>query len=250
MCRQYLCLICDRPLTGHGFFQNCEFNPDARPPWLQQWVSRPQCYIPAYAYSDTCHVICNQLKLQAQVTIQQQLGIAAVVGRPDGFVDWQRSPYSTLSEQEMMIPQATYLLLGQPPRSFHFGHPANARETVSIPTEGFLEAHRPSGSVALERLPILPTPMAADRTNNNPYAQNLTPNINNYPYAQDLSPNMNNYPYNEIFTPNIPNANNNPYNQLFTPNINNNPDNHSLTAPDQQLMEWENEEEDHQPLGP
>ena len=57
--------------------------------------------------------------------MQQQLGIAAVIMRSDGLVDWQRSPYSTLSEQEMQIPQGRVLLLGQPPQNFHLGYPQN-----------------------------------------------------------------------------------------------------------------------------
>ena len=114
-------LLASRPLTGNGFFQNCSFNPNARPPWLQEWISQPQCSLPFYRYAEICHVICNQFKLQAQVEIQQRFGIAAVVGRLDGFVDWQRSPYSTLSEQKMEIPQARFLLLGQPPQNVHLG---------------------------------------------------------------------------------------------------------------------------------
>ena len=56
MCQQYLCIICDRPLTGYGFFQSCSFNPDARPPWclsieLEQLGNRDMRFPPVRASS-------------------------------------------------------------------------------------------------------------------------------------------------------------------------------------------------------
>ena len=227
MCQQYLCIICDRPLTGYGFFQNCAFNPDARPPWLQQWISKPQCSRPAYRYSDTCHVICNHLKLQAQATIQQHLGIAAVIGRSGGFVDWQRSPYSMLSEQEMEIPQARLLLLGQPPQNFHFGpppqnvrlgpppqnvhlgHPRNAREAVTVPTQEVLEAH--------------------DQEQQTNTQGNFTSQIQQRPWAGSTP----------SFAPQMPNESNP---SVPSPGV----FNQGYLASDQQLMEWESGQEDDQ----
>ena len=232
MCIQYLCLICDRPLTGNGFFQNCSFNPNARPPWLQEWISQPQCSQPFYRYAEICHVICHEFKLQAQAEIQQRLGIAAVVDRLDGIVEWQRSPYSTLSEQEMEIPETRFLLLGQPPQNVQVGLQV---DPVRVPRHQYGQMQTPN-------------------IGGSQYGQGHTPNIGGSQYAQSQTPNIGGSRNAQGLTANNPwgldrrpNINNPPYGQNLAPNVNTYPDGQPIPAADQELIDWANEEAN-QPL--
>ena len=156
--------------------------------------------------------------------MQQQLGIAAVIMRSDGLMDWQRSPYSTLSEQEMQIPHGRVLLLGQRPQNVHLGHPQN------IPTQ---EWYDPLLSTLEAFEQHRQTPPGFRRlASGNPYGQGLTPGTSGNPYGQGLTPTMSG----------------NPHGQGPMPTMSGNPPGQGLTESDQRLMEWENEEEDHQPF--
>ena len=122
MCFQYLCFICDRPLTGGEHFLNCDFNPEAKPPWLENWKPTLQCLRPFYCYSNTCHVQCNETRLRTRIEIEQQLGIQAVIGRSDGLFDWYRSHHAV---QNLSIPQVKVLCLP--------AWPPNERPSISEP---------------------------------------------------------------------------------------------------------------------
>lgn len=182
MCRQYLCFVCDRPLTEDGYFLRCFFNPDARPTWSEEWKSKPQCLQPTYLYSDVCHMPCNDMRVQAQAYIDRQMAIAAVGERSDGLLDWQRSPH----ESELKIPQVKALLLGQRPRNIQVDHPKNAREAVTVPTVYAMHADIPSTSAAVEENPstfpafqaVPPlSPAASDATGAPIPAISVAPNV-------------------------------------------------------------------------
>ena len=270
MCIQYLCLICDRPLTGNGFFQNCSFNPNARPPWLQEWISQPQCSQPFYRYAEICHVICHQFKLQAQAEIQQRLGIADVVDRLDGIVEWQRSPYSTLSEQEMEIPETRFLLLGQPPQNVQRGlqvdpvrvprHQYGQMQTPNIGGSQYGQSQTPDiggSQYAQGQTPNIGGSQYAQglaNMNHNPWGFDRTPNMGGSQYGQGLTPHMGGSRNAQGLTANNPwgldrrpNINNPPYGQNLAPNVNTYPDGQPIPAADQELIDWANEEAN-QPL--
>lgn len=135
MCIQYLCFICDRPLTGCQYFVSCHSNPEAKPPWLDEWKSTPQCSRPFYSYSSICHVPCNETRLHTRAEIERQLGIEAVVGRSDGLLDWHRSQHAVQSASQLTIPQVKVLLVPQWPQKVRASNPEPALETMIIPTQ-------------------------------------------------------------------------------------------------------------------
>ena len=134
MCIQYLCFICDRPLTGCQSFLSCHSNPEAKPPWLEEWKSTPQCTRPIYCYSSICHIPCNETRLHTRTEIERQLGIEAVIGRSDGLLDWHRSQHAVQSVSQFTIPQVKVLLLPQWPPNVRASNPEPTHETI-IPTQ-------------------------------------------------------------------------------------------------------------------
>ena len=134
MCIQYLCFICDRPLTGYQSFLICHSNPEAKPPWLEEWKPTPQCSRPNYCYSSICHLPCNETRLHTRAEIERQLGIEAVIGRSDGLLDWHRSQHAVQSASQLIIPQVKALLLPQWPPNDRASSPEPAQETI-IPTQ-------------------------------------------------------------------------------------------------------------------
>ena len=140
MCIQYLCFVCDRPLTGHQYFLRCHSNPQAKPPWLEEWKSTPQCSRPIYCYSSICHLPCNETRLHARAEIERQLGIGAVIGRSDGLWDWHRSQHAVQFAPQLTIPQVKVLLVPQWPRNVQASNPERAHETKMIPNQATQEA--------------------------------------------------------------------------------------------------------------
>ena len=150
MCFQYLCFICDRPLTGREHFLNCDFNPEAKPPWLEEWKSTSQCARPFYCYSDICHTSCNETRLRTRIEIERQLGIQAVIGRSDGMVDWHRSQNAV---QSLTIPQVKVLCLPEwPPNT----RPSNSEPTHEVRTRT-TQMSQEAGSQIQQALPSLHT---------------------------------------------------------------------------------------------
>ncbi len=135
MCIQYLCFVCDRPLTGDQYFSMCCFNPQARPPWLEEWRPTPQCPRPIYYYSSVCHTPCNKMRVQTRLEIERQLGIEAVIGRSDGLWDWHRSRHDVQYTPHLTIPQVNVLLVAQWPENLQASNPERALETSIVPTQ-------------------------------------------------------------------------------------------------------------------
>ena len=130
MCIQYLCFICDRPLTGYQSFLSCHSNPEAKPPWLEEWKPTPQCSRPNYCYSSICHLACNETRLHTRAEIERQLGLEAVIGWSDGLLDWHRSQHAVQSASQFTIPQVKALLLPQWPPNVRASNPEPAHETT------------------------------------------------------------------------------------------------------------------------
>lgn len=135
MCKQFLCFVCDVPLTGNGCFRKCAANPDARPPWVAPWVPTPECPRPVYKYCNIGHELCIEMRLQSQAEIRRQLNITAVNRRSDGSLDWHRSPDALQSEAELKIPQATVQLVSQWHGNVQPPHPEDTHEAAMAPTQ-------------------------------------------------------------------------------------------------------------------
>lgn len=135
MCIQYLCFICDRPLTGDQCFLRCHSNPQANPPWLEEWKSTSQCSRPIYCYSSVCHIPCNETRLHIRAVIERQLGIEAVIGRSDGLWDWHRSQHAVQPAPQLTIPQVRVLLVPQWPQNVQASNFEHGHETMIIPTQ-------------------------------------------------------------------------------------------------------------------
>lgn len=151
MCIQYLCFVCDRPLTGYQHFLVCHSNPQAKPPWLEEWKSTSQCSRPIYCYSSVCHILCNETRLHTRAEIERQLGIQAVIGRSDGLWDWHRSQHAVQSAPQLIVPQVKVLLVPQWPQNVQVSKPEHAHETMIIPTKVTQKA-RDQTQQALPRL--------------------------------------------------------------------------------------------------
>ena len=151
MCIQYLCFICDRPLTGYESFLRCHTNPQAKPPWLEEWKSTPECSRPIYCYSSVCHIQCNETRLHTRAEIERQLGIEAVIGRSDGLFDWHRSQHAVQSAPQLTIPQVKVPLVSQWPQNVQASNPEHAHETMIIPTQVIQKA-RDRKQLVLSRL--------------------------------------------------------------------------------------------------
>ena len=150
MCRQYLCFICDRPLTGREDFVNCHSNPEAKPPWLENWKPTPQCSRPIYCYSDTCHIQCYETRLHTRIEIERQLGIQAVIGRSDGLLDWHRSHHAV---QNLSIPQVKVLCLPEWPPNVR---PSNSEPAHKVMTPT-TQISQKAGNQIQQALPSLQT---------------------------------------------------------------------------------------------
>ena len=151
MCIQYLCFICDRPLTGNQYFLRCCSNAQAKPPWLEEWKPTSQCSRPIYCYSSVCHILCNETRLHARAEIERQLGIEAVIGRSDGLWDWHRSQHAAQSTPQLIVPQVKVLLVPQWPQNVQVPKPEHAHETMMIPAQVTQKA-RDQTQQALPRL--------------------------------------------------------------------------------------------------
>ena len=135
MCKQFLCFVCDLPLTEDGCFLKCAANPDARPPWVEPWRPTPGCPRPIYKYCNICHVQCRDTRLQNRAELQRQLGIASVIGRSDGTIDWHRSPDAVQSEAQINIPQAPVQLVSQWHQTAQLSQPGATHQAGIAPTQ-------------------------------------------------------------------------------------------------------------------